>query len=93
MGPTGSPTFDELKPFIDGCPEDYSSSKIDYNAGEQVSYTVSTTPERKIVYECKSWPSVAWCGQAAYAPGGEYSDMGEYCAPWIDLFHIQFYEY
>lgn len=69
VGPTTSPSFDALASSGRACPEDWSASKTDYAAGDQVSYAVSNTPERKIVFECKSWPNSGFCNQGAgYEP-------------------------
>jgi len=73
--PTSSPTYDPSD-IVGACPGDYNSATTSYVAGSQVSLTVSTTPLKKIVYECKAWPNSGYCNQSVYAPGGTYSDMG-----------------
>merc|ERR1712115_92949 len=76
-GPTASPSFDDLAVDANGCPPEYSSSATDYEAGDQVSVTVSTTPERKIVYQCREWPNTGYCNQSAFQPGvSEHDFMG-----------------
>ena len=58
-----------------GCPEEYSSSNFDYDAGDMVAFTVSTSPKHKVVYECLGWPNSHFCNQVSYAPGGMYGHM------------------
>jgi len=83
MAPTQSPSFDRLSEQTGGCPQDWSLS-TDYEAGDMVALTVSTTPERKIVYKCRDWPKSGYCGQGdAYKPGTQYGymawDQAGYC--------------
>ncbi|KAL7535401.1 hypothetical protein ACHAXR_007612, partial [Thalassiosira sp. AJA248-18] len=75
IGPTSSPSFVTIKEVTGGCPQEWSSSTTDYEAGDKVSYTVSTSPERKLVYKCRDWPNSGYCGQGAYEPGTQYGDM------------------
>jgi len=76
IGPTSSPSFDKLKEFGDGCPEDWSSSTTDYEAGDKVSYKVSSAPLRAIVYECREWPNTGYCNQGSgFEPGTQYGHM------------------
>lgn len=75
IAPTTSPTYDPAT-VIAGCPNDYSASTTTYQAGNQVSLTVSASPLKKLVYQCKAWPNSGYCNQSTYAPGGTYSDMG-----------------
>jgi len=75
IGPTASPSFDQL---ADGgaCPDDWSSSKTDYMPGDLVSYTVSTLPSRKLLYECRTWPNSQYCNQGSgFQPGTTYGNM------------------
>jgi len=66
-GPTASPTFDELE-VLDGCPAEYSASTTDYEAGDQVSVIISTTPKRTLMYECRTWPNTGYCNQVGFSP-------------------------
>eukprot|EP00571_Detonula_confervacea_P016686 CAMPEP_0172309786 /NCGR_PEP_ID=MMETSP1058-20130122/10649_1 /TAXON_ID=83371 /ORGANISM="Detonula confervacea, Strain CCMP 353" /LENGTH=366 /DNA_ID=CAMNT_0013022475 /DNA_START=89 /DNA_END=1189 /DNA_ORIENTATION=- len=80
IGPTSSPSFDSLG-FISnpsGCPQEFSTSVNDYEAGDVVSITVSTSPERKIVYECRGWPNSGYCNQQGTSldPGKTYGYLG-----------------
>lgn len=79
IGPTSSPSFDSLT-FISnpsGCPEEFSSAST-YEAGDLASVTLSTTPERKVVYECRPWPNTAYCNQqgASLDPGQKFGHLG-----------------
>jgi len=76
VGPTSSPSFDKLTVDTDGCPQDWSASTTDYEAGDLVSYVVSTTPERKIIYKCRDWPNTGYCNQGAgFEPTTMYGPM------------------
>mmetsp|Transcript_3382 Transcript_3382/g.6143 ORF Transcript_3382/g.6143 Transcript_3382/m.6143 type:complete len:657 (+) Transcript_3382:92-2062(+) len=76
IGPTASPSFDKLALTGLGCPAEWSASSTDYEAGDMVSYTVSDSPERKIVYKCREWPNTGYCNQGAgFTPGTEYGKM------------------
>lgn len=76
LGPTSSPTFDDLVIDPAGCPEEYSTAMTDFEAGDRVAVTLSTAPERKIVFQCRTWPNSGYCNQAAFAPGtSEHTDM------------------
>ena len=76
VGPTSSPTFDKLDVDTDGCPQEWSASTKDYEAGELVSYTVSKVPERKIVYKCRDWPNSGYCNQGSgFEPTTQYASM------------------
>lgn len=68
MNPTSAPNFASLGLYAAGCPQEYMSNLV-YNAGDKVALTVSSSPKRTIVYECKQWPSSAYCRQSAFAPG------------------------
>merc|ERR1719148_424662 len=72
IGPTSSPSFDVLAVDAGGCPEEWSSSTTDYEAGDVVSYAVSAAPARTIVYECKAWPMSGYCNQRGFGPGDRY---------------------
>ena len=74
--PTASPSFNTLADTGTGCPPEYSSANSEYEAGDQVSLTISTSPDRKIVYQCREWPNDGYCGQAGFAPGSKYSNYG-----------------
>merc|ERR1712029_560623 len=69
MGPTASPAFDRLGFIGSGCPGEYSASRTDYEAGDQVAVTVSSSPERKVLYQCREYPNAGFCNQSGYAPG------------------------
>ena len=76
IGPTSSPTFDELVVDTNGCPQEWSASNTDYKAGELVSYVLSLNPERTLVYECKKWPYTGFCNQGSgFEPTTQYGDM------------------
>eukprot|EP00571_Detonula_confervacea_P006562 CAMPEP_0172330918 /NCGR_PEP_ID=MMETSP1058-20130122/61653_1 /TAXON_ID=83371 /ORGANISM="Detonula confervacea, Strain CCMP 353" /LENGTH=658 /DNA_ID=CAMNT_0013048155 /DNA_START=126 /DNA_END=2102 /DNA_ORIENTATION=- len=79
-GPTSSPSFDSLG-FISnpsGCPPEFSTGSSDYEAGDLVSTTVSLSPLRKVVYECRAWPNVGYCNQVGGSmdPGKTYGYLG-----------------
>jgi hypothetical protein len=75
IGPTQSPSFDSLG-MVGKCPEEWSASNTDYEAGDRVSYTVSTDPVRKIVYECRQWPNSGYCNQGTgFEPTTTYSNL------------------
>lgn len=79
IGPTASPAFDSIRAISGGCPMEFSSSKTgDYEVGDQVSVVVSTSPERKIVYECRPYPFSGYCNQrgSQLEPGNEFSYLG-----------------
>jgi len=61
IGPTASPSFDALTVDASGCPEEWSASKTDYEAGDRVSYSVSDSPSRKLLYQCREWPNAGYC--------------------------------
>jgi len=72
VGPTASPSFDKLAMVSGGCPSEYSSSVTDYEAGDLVAVTVSSSPGRKVVYECKNDIHASnYCNnrEVSYAPG------------------------
>lgn len=74
--PTSSPTFDQLIDDGSGCPQVWSASTKDYEAGDKVSYVASTLPERKIVYKCREWPNTGYCNQGSgFEPGTQYGAM------------------
>ena len=74
--PTMAPVFVSLTEIGDGCPSAWSASKTDYEGGDAVSLTVSDTPERTVVYKCKSGPSSGYCNQGnGYIPGTEHGTM------------------
>jgi hypothetical protein len=75
IGPTSSPTFDDLVVNTAGCPKEYSSSSLTYVADDLVALTVSSSPERKIVYKCRPWPSSGYCNQAGFKPNTRYGEM------------------
>jgi ribosomal protein L21E len=76
IGPTQSPSFNSLAK-ITGCPREYSSSTSDYEAGDLVAVTVSVSPLRQIVYQCKNWPESGYCNQSGdMAPGKYYGNLG-----------------
>lgn len=76
IGPTASPVFQSLAEYGDGCPEDWSVSTTTYDAGDLVSLTLSTTPERKVVYKCQDWPNTGYCNQGSgFKPGTQYGPM------------------
>ena len=76
IAPTTSPNFDSNNVITGGCPEDYDENNLSgIEAGDLVSLIVSANPERRIVYKCKSGAVSAFCNQAAYIPGGQFSSM------------------
>lgn len=77
IGPTSSPNFERLG-IVTGCPKEYSSSTLEYMPGDRIAVTVSTSPLRQAVYECKPWPQSGYCNQVAssMAPGKEAGDLG-----------------
>lgn len=66
--PTASPSFTDLTVDSSGCPVAYDSAETGYEAGDRVSVTVSETPERKIVFECRTFPNDGYCNQAGFEP-------------------------
>jgi hypothetical protein len=75
VGHTSSPSFDKLRE-AGPCPEEWSKSKTDYEAGDLVSYAVSTSPERTLLYECRDFPNSGYCNQGeGFAPTSEYGSM------------------
>ncbi|KAL7528614.1 hypothetical protein ACHAXR_002535, partial [Thalassiosira sp. AJA248-18] len=76
IGPTASPVFVTISEFNGGCPPEYSASTTSYLAGDKVTYTVSTNPVRKLVYECRTWPHSGYCSKAAFAPGSIHDSYG-----------------
>jgi len=74
MGPTASPAFEQLGYIGSGCPAEYSRSRTDYEAGDQVSVTVSSSPERKVVYQCRKYPNNGFCNQIGFEPGKSFYD-------------------
>lgn len=79
IGPTSSPSFDELGLISNpsGCPQDFSTSDT-YEAGDLVSVTASIAPSRKIVYECRAWPNSGYCNQqgSTLDPGEKFGFLG-----------------
>ena len=73
--PTASPSFDELAFTASGCPAEYSASSTDYAAGDLVTQTVSTAPERKIVFACREYPNTGFCNQSGFRPGSKHAHM------------------
>jgi len=74
--PTMAPVFVSLTEIGDGCPSAWSASKTDYEEGDAVSLTVSSTPERTVVYKCKAWPQTGYCNQGSgFKPGTKYGKM------------------
>jgi len=73
--PTASPTFHMLSVSTSGCPDEYSSSSTNYNAGDLVAYTISTSPLRRIVYMCREYPNTGYCNQIGFQPGSQYDHM------------------
>ena len=75
IGPTASPSFDKLA-VAGPCPEEWNKNYDEYEAGDLVSYTVSTAPERKLLFECKAWPNVGYCNQgSSFEPTTTYGNM------------------
>jgi len=85
VAPTTAPSFGTLSLVAGGCPPDYDENNLSgIEAGDQVSLVVSAAPtERRVVYECKSGAVSAYCTNAAFIPGGQYSamawDLKGYC--------------
>ncbi|EJK59466.1 hypothetical protein THAOC_20308 [Thalassiosira oceanica] len=85
IAPTTAPSFGTLNLVAGGCPQDYDENNLSgIEAGDQVSLVVSAAPtERRVVYECKSGAVSAYCSNAAFIPGGQYSamawDLKGYC--------------
>lgn len=76
VGPTSSPSFDKLQDIGDGCPDQWSASTTDYEAGDKVTMQVSSAPLRSIVYECREWPNTGYCNQGSgFEPGTQYGGM------------------
>jgi len=76
IAPTTSPSFDSNNVITGGCPEDYDENNLSgIEDGDLVSLVVSDNPYRRIVYKCKSGAVSAYCNQAAYIPGGQFSSM------------------
>ena len=77
IAPTASPAFTSLSQVGSGCPDDYNSATT-YEAGDVVSLVVSGSPnDRVVVYECKSWPSGAYCNAGPdYAPDSANVNYG-----------------
>ena len=77
IAPTGSPAFTSLTQVGSGCPNGYNSATT-YEAGDVVSLVVSGSPnDRVVVYECKSWPSGAYCNAGPdYAPDSANVNYG-----------------
>jgi len=82
ISPTSAPSFDALA-LVGGCPEKYSTA-AEYEAGDRVVFQVAAGSAgstaladgwRFIVYECKGWPSTAYCSQDSYKPGSHYDYM------------------
>jgi len=85
IAPTTAPSFGTMNLVAGGCPPDYDENNLSgIEAGDQVSLVVSAAPtERRVVYECKSGAVSAYCSNAAFIPGGQYSamawDLKGYC--------------
>jgi len=84
IAPTSAPSFGAMELVVGGCPRDYDVKNLEgIEAGDQVSFLVSTTPPRKVVYECKSGAVSAYCTNPAFTPDGQYSamawDLKGYC--------------
>lgn len=75
IGPTSSPSFDKLNEVVGGCPDLYSKTYTDYEAGDLVSYQTSVTPSRSLLYECRPFPNSGYCNQAGFEPTTQYSNM------------------
>lgn len=74
IGPTSAPSFDALA-SVGACPQEWvMGDQNSYEQDDQVSVTVSTTPIRKVVYRCKSWPNSNFCG--VHAPDVFGGDLG-----------------
>lgn len=74
IAPTSSPTFDPIT-VVAGCPDHYNSAYTTYEAGDQVTRTVSTTPLRQLVYKCNQFPNSLYCNLKAFAPGKQFDYM------------------
>jgi len=75
-GPTSSPTFDALAVVGNGCPTEWSASTTDYVAGDLVTLTVSASPIRSIVYQCREFPYSGFCGQGiGFKPASKYGEL------------------
>jgi len=76
IGPTQSPSFDSLSSTGMGCPEMWSASTTTYEAGDLVSYAVSASPMRKIVFQCREWPNNGYCNQGSgFEPTTRYANL------------------
>ena len=74
--PSTSPVFVNLKETVPtGCPLEWSSFTTNYEADDKVTLTVSTNPERKIVYKCRDWPNTGYCNQAGFKPDTKFGHM------------------
>lgn len=76
VSPTTSPNFDKLPMSTTGCPEAWSASTTDYEAGDLVAYQVSTNPDRVVVFKCKSFPMSGYCNLGTgFEPTTTYGHM------------------
>jgi len=76
IGPTSSPSFDALTVVGDGCPQEWSATTTDYEAGDLVALEVSESPIRSIVYQCREWPNSGYCGQGSgFKPATQYGEL------------------
>lgn len=73
---TTSPSFDRLAVDAAGCPPEWGTGALAYEAGKLVSVSVSNEPVRKIVFKCRNWPNTGYCNQAGFKPvESQYAGM------------------
>jgi hypothetical protein len=76
ISPTSAPAFTSLADVGGGCPPAYDEATT-YEEGDVASLARSDNPDRVVVYECKAWPSGAYCNAGPnYAPGSANSALG-----------------
>jgi hypothetical protein len=74
IGPTTSPTLSPATVIIVGCPTKYISAKVNYLAGDRVTWAVGPS-SYKMVYQCREFPYSGYCNQEGFAPGEQYDYM------------------
>jgi len=77
VGPTASPVFVSLGDYgTPGCPEPWNVGGTSYEAGDLVSFAVSTDPSRNLVYRCRTFPNSGYCNQGVgFMPGAKNGHM------------------
>jgi len=72
ISPTVAPSFDSAN-SVGGCPDIWVKD-TEYEEGDLVAVTVSTSPERKFAFKCKAWPFSGFCKQ--FSPTEFGGDQG-----------------